>query len=396
MSTSQELIKKVQEKVLQFEASELSLSETETRGALINPIFTAIGWDMENPLVVRMEWRKSSGDRPVDYAFMINGVPKLLVEAERLKDNISDKKWEDQLLWYSSKLGVKWCALTNGNIIRVYNSLAEEAAADKLLFEVEIKTIDTPVGLSISAFMEKLILLSEGNLTAGKIDEEWNRVYTIRKVFGYLKDKKDELIDDIVKTAKLTKKVVSEVLDRVIELRESFLVEDPDNGDNGGIKPPPPSDKPWLADGEKWHLISRIKSKSMERLSDTAKRLLKINEIVNHTLPNVTGPHWGQKHYISFKSGNTIWLSIGTLPKTLSVRVKCEASQFSLEELSGRLGVEIFNSEAKFSEKFNLPSSIRKTKNEKQILLRIKPDFSTENEEFKKFLEEAHGSFIGE
>ena len=38
MPTSQELIKKVQEKVLQFEASQLSLSETETRQALINPI----------------------------------------------------------------------------------------------------------------------------------------------------------------------------------------------------------------------------------------------------------------------------------------------------------------------------------------------------------------------
>ena len=131
MSSSQELIKNVQEKVLQYEASQLSLSEMETR-KLIDRIFAAIGWNMEAPFV-RMEWRGSSGDRPADYAFMIDNTPKLLVEAERLKESISDKKWEDQLLWYSSKLGVKWCALTNGNIIRIYNSLAEEAAADKLL-----------------------------------------------------------------------------------------------------------------------------------------------------------------------------------------------------------------------------------------------------------------------
>ena len=96
MPTPQELIKKVQEKVLHFEASKLSLSETETRTALINPIFAAIGWDMGNPSVVRMEWRKNPNDKPVDYAFMINDVPKLLVEAERLRGNISDKKWEDQ------------------------------------------------------------------------------------------------------------------------------------------------------------------------------------------------------------------------------------------------------------------------------------------------------------
>ena len=149
MPTSQELIKKVQEKVLQFEASQLSLSETETRRALIDPIFAPIGWDMGNPVSVRMEWRKNPGDNPVDYAFMINGVPKLLVEAERLKADITDKKWYDQLLLYSTQLGVKWCALTNGNIIRIYNSLAEEAAADKLLFEIEVKTIDTPVVLPV-------------------------------------------------------------------------------------------------------------------------------------------------------------------------------------------------------------------------------------------------------
>lgn len=226
MPTSQELIKKIQEKMLQFEVSQLSLSETETRSALIDPIFTAIGWDMGNPLVVRMEWRKNPSDRPVDYAFMVNGVPKLLVEAERLKENINDKKWEDQLLWYSSKLGVKWCALTNGNIIRIYNSLAEEAAADKLLFEIEIKTIDTPVGLSISAFMEKLLLLSEENLRGGKIDEVWDETYTVRKVFDYLESHRETLVDDIVKSAKLTKRSVGGVLEQIIDLRDSFLAEE--------------------------------------------------------------------------------------------------------------------------------------------------------------------------
>lgn len=223
MPTSHERIKKVQEKILQFEESQLSLSETETRRALIDPIFAAIGWDMQNPTVVRMEWRKASGDRPVDYAFMINGVPKLLIEAERLKEDISGSKWRDQLLLYSTQVGVRWCALTNGNIIRIYNSLAEEAAADKLLFEMEIKTIDAPLGLSIGAFMEKLSLLSEESLMDGKIDEVWDDIYAIRKVFDCLRAEKENLIDHITGSTKLTKKSVGGVLDQIIELREGFL-----------------------------------------------------------------------------------------------------------------------------------------------------------------------------
>lgn len=223
MPTSREMIKKIQQKILQFEASQLSLSETETRRALIDPLFAAIGWDMGNPEVVRMEWRKKPDDKPVDYAFMVNGIPKLLVEAERLRDNLNDKKWENQLLWYSSKLGVKWCALTNGNIIRIYNSLAEEEAADKLLIEMEVKTIDTPVGLPIDVLSQKVSLLSENSLKVGGIDEAWSSIYAVRKVFDYLKTRKDNLADDISNNAKINKDSVYQVFNQIIKLEGTFL-----------------------------------------------------------------------------------------------------------------------------------------------------------------------------
>jgi hypothetical protein len=225
MPDPQELIKKVQEKVLHFGASQLSLSEAETKRALVDDIFAAVGWDMSDPFSVRREWRKYPDDNPMDYAFMVNGVPRLLVEAKKLKENMADKKWRDQMLFYSSQSGVKWCVLTNGDIVRVYNSLAPEPAAGKLLFEIEVKTVDTLAGLSIGAFMDKLLLLSEESLKAGRIDEVWDDVYTIRKVFDHLKARKEDLIDDIVKSAKLTKKSVGEVLDQIIKLRESLLEE---------------------------------------------------------------------------------------------------------------------------------------------------------------------------
>ena len=225
MPDPEELIMNVQEKVLHFEASQLSLSEAETKRALVDDIFAATGWDMADPFSVRREWRKYPDDNPVDYAFMVNGIPRLLVEAKKLRENMDDKKWRDQMLFYSSQSGVKWCVLTNGDIIRVYNSLAAEAAANKLLFEIEIKTVDTLAGLSIDAFMDKLSLLSEESLREGRIDEVWDNIYTIRKVFNYLETRKENLIDDIVKSAKLTRKSVGEVLDQVIKLRESFLEE---------------------------------------------------------------------------------------------------------------------------------------------------------------------------
>jgi predicted type IV restriction endonuclease len=380
MPAPEELIKRVQERVLHFESSQLSLTEAETRRALIDPIFEAIGWDVANPTVVRMEWRKNPDDRPVDYAFMINNAPKLLVEAEKLREDVTDRKWRDQLLLYSTQVGVKWCALTNGNIIRIYNSLAEEAAPDKLLFEIEIRTVDTLAGLSIEDFMEKLYLLSEESLREGKIDEVWDSIYATRKVFDYLEKKKEDLVDSIAKSVRITKKSVGEVLDQIIGMRDSFLEreEEPD-----GLEP-------WIADGKEWHLVNRLKSRSAGQLSDTAERLLRLNEIIKSAVPPATGPYWGQKHYISFKIQNTIWLSIRPFRNSLGVNVRCNASKFSLSDLSKRLAVRIFEQEAELSEKLNLPSWIRKSKNETFVYIRIKPDFDLENEEFVKFLKEAY------
>lgn len=384
MPAPEELIRRVQERVLHFESSQLSLTEAETRRALIDPIFEAIGWDVANPTVVRMEWRKNPDDRPVDYAFMVNNVPKLLVEAEKLREDITDRKWRDQLLLYSTQVGVKWCALTNGNIIRIYNSLAEEAAPDKLLFEIEVRTVDTLAGLSIEDFMEKLYLLSEESLREGKIDQVWDNIYATRKVFDYLEKKREDLVDSIAKSVRITRKSVGEVLDQIIGMRDSFLEkeEEPD-----GLEP-------WIADGKEWHLVNRLKSRSVEQLSDTAERLLRINEIIRSNLPGITGPHWCQKYYISFRIKNTIWLWIDTHPKALDVNIRCDAGKFSLEDLSERLGVTVFDPGASLSEKLNLPSSIQKSKNENSINLKIKSDFDLENKEFVRFLKEAYEYFL--
>ena len=74
--------------------------------------------------------------------------------------------------------------------------------------------------------------------------------------------------------------------------------------------------------------------------------------------------------------------------------VKCDVSQFSLEELSERLKVMVFDREATLAEKLSFPSSIQEEENKSGILLKIKPDFNLENEEFGRFLKEAYNSFV--
>jgi len=157
------------------------LSEADTKRLIIEELLSAAGWDMTSFAHVQREWRRRPADEPVDFALKIGAQIRLLVEAKRLRASLSAKHVK-QLLAYASAAGVKWCLLTNGNELRIYNSLAEEVAERKLLFELRIDEIDTPKGLPLDHFAEKLQLLSPESISAGRIDEVWKSSYGVQNV----------------------------------------------------------------------------------------------------------------------------------------------------------------------------------------------------------------------
>lgn len=163
------------------------LSEADTKRLLIEELLSAVGWDMTSFAHVQREWRRRPTDEPVDFALKIDRQIKLLVEAKRLRASLSAKDVK-QLLAYASAAGVKWCLLTNGNEVRIYNSLAEEVVERKLLFELTIDQIDTPKGLPLDHFAEKLQLLSPESISAGRIDDVWESSYGVQNVTWALQD----------------------------------------------------------------------------------------------------------------------------------------------------------------------------------------------------------------
>jgi len=58
-----------------------SISETDTRTTLIDPVLRALGWDTEELDEVRREYRRRPADNPVDYALLLLRMPRLFVEA---------------------------------------------------------------------------------------------------------------------------------------------------------------------------------------------------------------------------------------------------------------------------------------------------------------------------
>ena len=94
-------------------------SESATRYCLIDPLLTALGWDLSDPTQVLTEY--NSGNGRADYA-MVPGIgpPSLVVEAKSLHTPTS--QGIAQSINYCLQDGIKYFIVTNGDDWEVYET----------------------------------------------------------------------------------------------------------------------------------------------------------------------------------------------------------------------------------------------------------------------------------
>src|ERR1035441_6446448 len=152
------------------------IGEQNIKAALIDPLLTAMGWELQEIDEVRREYRRKPQDNPVDYTLFLNRTACLLIEAKSLEKDLGDRKWISQNISCAAVLGVKWCVLTNGDEYRIYNSHAEVDVEQKLFRKVRIS--DTEPKLII----ETLQLLSKEKMRGSLLDEMWKAHFIDRRV----------------------------------------------------------------------------------------------------------------------------------------------------------------------------------------------------------------------
>ncbi|MCY4367675.1 MAG: type I restriction enzyme HsdR N-terminal domain-containing protein [Chloroflexi bacterium] len=113
-----EVIETLQQRIRDHGDS-LRQNEIRTRVALIDPLLTALGWDVSNPGFVAAEY-DVNGKR-ADYALLDGqGNPVVFLEAKRLDEPLSNHR--SQVVAYASELGIRYPALTNGKEWEVYDN----------------------------------------------------------------------------------------------------------------------------------------------------------------------------------------------------------------------------------------------------------------------------------
>jgi hypothetical protein len=158
----------VRKRIQQIRDRKKIVGEQNTKAALIDPILTALGWDLQEMDESRREYRRMPQDNPVHYALFLNRTETLFIEAKSLERDLADRKWISQNLSYATVVSVRWCVLTNGDEYRIYNSHAPVDVEQKLFGSVRIS--DTA---NASSAVDTLHLLSKDHMQGRLLDELW-------------------------------------------------------------------------------------------------------------------------------------------------------------------------------------------------------------------------------
>src|SRR5215213_746072 len=200
-----------------------NIGEQNTKAALIDPLLSALGWDIEDIDEVSREYRRKPQDNPVDYALFMLRSPRLFVEAKGLEKDLSDRKWISQILGYATVVGVEWCILTNGDEYRLYNAHAPVDVEQKLFRVVRISDSDQE-----EYILETLDLLSKEKMGDNLLNVLWKAHFIDRHVsraLGELLQNDDASLIRLIRkrTPELTPSDIRESLKRA-DIRIDFPV----------------------------------------------------------------------------------------------------------------------------------------------------------------------------
>jgi hypothetical protein len=147
-------------------------------------------------------------------------------------------------------------------------------------------------------------------------------------------------------------------------------------------------DRPWTTNGQDWHLEKRC-GKVMK------EKLIQLNAVVAEHFPEVDGPNWDQKFYVSYKVGSHIWFSVHTHKTALILYFEVDGGEFNSEQISKELGIKVFDRTSSLSEKLQKESSvgIETIGEHDRIVIRIKDEFDVSSEQFLKFMKTGLDSF---
>lgn len=168
-----------------FSQSDFINSEANTKKKIIEPLLEVLGWNLLSS-EVQLEYpiRVGSSSVHVDYALYLEGKQVIFVEAKPFDSTLS-ADWCSQIISYGRIEGVRWVALTNGNVIKIFDTEAGKTEKECLVAEIDLMGL--PDGSA------ELSLISRESILTGEIESAAKRLAATRKAVASLIQRKGEI-----------------------------------------------------------------------------------------------------------------------------------------------------------------------------------------------------------
>ena len=151
----------------------LRQNQIRTRVALIDPLLTALGWDVADPGVVTAEYPVGGGR--ADYALRTAGtIPAATFEAKKLGESLEPHRM--QMLNYSNAAGIRYAGLTDGNSWELYEIFKPGTLDERRILEAVISSEST------DHLALRFLLLWRPNLGSGKPVEAYEPILDTRNL----------------------------------------------------------------------------------------------------------------------------------------------------------------------------------------------------------------------
>ena len=141
-----EIIETLRERI-QAHRPYLEGNETRTRQVLIDPMLRALGWDVEDPDSVELEYGIKR--KWADYALIGNERPIAVIEAKALGRPLNDDE-KMQALNYANMDGIDYMAVTNGDHWQMFDVFKRGRLDNRILMEFQL-TRDEPYACALQA-----------------------------------------------------------------------------------------------------------------------------------------------------------------------------------------------------------------------------------------------------
>ncbi|MBA2633953.1 MAG: type I restriction enzyme HsdR N-terminal domain-containing protein [Chloroflexi bacterium] len=146
------------------------LGEADTRAWFIDPLLRALGYKAIGDL--QHEFYVKDTKEYLDYMLLVNGKPRIAVEAKALGKNLTDGD-AGQVIQYCSILGIEWAVVTNVREWRLYHQFAQADLAGKLLFNLDLVGWSTKD--EFDALFDQLWLVSKEAFEGSGGPQAWLR-----------------------------------------------------------------------------------------------------------------------------------------------------------------------------------------------------------------------------